>query len=129
MFVFFFVLDASGICRSRTEEYHNNDPNSNNHNRVFKSETRSNIYPPQLHFESLYTGVRPFQHRTLPLSVSLSSPLPSTSDSCDRQIQFATFSSAVNISSSDGDEPSCGKIHYRIFLKNFFYSNINKFFE
>lgn len=52
-----------------------------------------------------YKNIGPFQHRTLPLSASLSSPLPSTSDSFDRQAQFATFSSVVNISSSDGDEP------------------------
>ncbi|XP_065210631.1 uncharacterized protein LOC135838797 [Planococcus citri] len=63
--------------------------------------------PPQFHLDPAHaTGST---HRTLPLSASLSSPLPSTSDSCERQPQFTTFSSAINISSVNGKEPSPSK--------------------
>lgn len=78
--------------------------NSSSRQPASISNFRPNTCPPHLNFSSNI-----LQHRTLPLSASLSSPLPSTSDMGYRKAEFATFSSAINISSSDGDEPASGE--------------------
>lgn len=111
------------MCRSEFGRHHRSRANSASQQRACVSNGRPNTCPPQFHFEASHVAdpCAPPQHRTLPLSASLSSPLPSTSDSSDRQCQFGgatpapAYSSAVNICSSGGNDQTLrpGKINLR----------------
>lgn len=97
------------ISIPESNEFDNQRIRANSTNQ--RRSSRPNIYPPQFHLAvaSLAdVAVSQTQHRTLPLSASLSSPLPSTST--NNQCQFPgvilgpTSSSVTNICSLSSDD-------------------------